>query len=180
MRLEHLFFNIAVAIVVGMVYQRLAGRDPTIIIILAAYLPDVDVAVGIVMFIFRRILGTPVLVFHGSFHNLPALAAISLGVALVASRYGIRFWDAGICTAIGYGTHLVCDAVAFNEVPYLLWPLGPARTGPVPFWYHPDLFGIAQVSVLAVAVALVIFSALMRNRVEGPCWIQRYTYPKFT
>jgi hypothetical protein len=179
MRLEHLFFNLAAAIVAGIVYQRMIGRDPTVIIILAAYLPDFDVAVGVVMFLFHRILGTPVLIYHGSFHNLPALAAISLGVAFVASRFGIPFRDAGICTAIGYGTHLVCDAVAFNEVPSLLWPLGPGRTGPVPYWYHPDLFGIAQGSVLAIAILLVLLAALLRTRIEGPGWIQRYTYPRF-
>ena len=180
MRLEHLFFNIAVAIMVGMVYQRLAGRDPTIIIILTAYLPDVDVAVGIVMFIFRRILGTPVLVFHGSFHNLPALAAISLAVAFIASRIGIRFWDAFLCTAIGYGTHLVCDAIAFNEVPSLLWPFGPERTGPVPYWYNPDLFHLAQGSVLVVAVALVLLAALVRTLIERRGWVRHYTHPEFT
>jgi hypothetical protein len=180
MRLEHLFFNLAVAIVCGMAYQRLTGRDPSVIVLLAAYLPDLDVAVHAGMHLLRRLLGTPVLVVHGSFHNILALAAISLLVAFLASRYGIRFWDAGICTAIGFGTHMVCDAVAFNEVPDLLWPLGPARTGPVPYWYNPDFFHIAQGSVLVVAVALVLLAALVRTYVEGRGWTRHYTHPEFT
>jgi len=180
MRLEHLFFNLAVAIVCGMAYQRLTGRDPSVIILLAAYLPDLDLVVHAGMHLLRRLLGTPVLVVHGSFHNLLALAAISLLVAILASRYGIRFWDAGICTAIGFGTHMVCDAVAFNEVPDLLWPFGPERTGPVPYWYHPDLFGIAQGSVLVLALALVLLAALVRTLIEGRGWVRHYTHPEFT
>jgi hypothetical protein len=180
MRLEHLFFNLAIAIVCGMAYQRLAGRDPSVIILLAAFLPDLDVPMHIGVHVLEWISGIMVPFVHGSFHNLPALAAISLGVAFVASRFGIRFWDAGLCTAIGYGTHMVCDAVAFNEVPYLLWPLGPARTGPVPYWYSPDLFHIAQGSVLAVAVALVLLVALARTLIEGRGWIRHYTHPTFT
>ena len=180
MRLEHLFFNLAVAIVCGIAYQRMSGRDPSVIIVLVAFLPDIDVLVHTWMHVMAWLFGTSLLIYHGSFHNLPALAAISLLVAILASCYGIRFRDAGLCTAIGYGTHLACDAVAFNEVPYLLWPLGPVRTGPVPYWYHPDLFGIAQGSVLAIAILLFLIAALVRTRVEGPSWIQRYTYPRFT
>jgi hypothetical protein len=180
MRLEHLFFNIAVAIIVGMVYQRVAGRDPTIIIVLAAFLPDVDVAVHTGMHVLAWIFGTPLLLYHGAFHNILVLAAISLAVAVIGSRVGIRFGDAFLCTAIGYGTHLFCDAVAYNEVPYLLWPLGPARTGQVPFWYSPDLLGIAQGSVLAIALLLALLAALVRTAVEGRGWIRNYTSPKFT
>ena len=180
MRLEHLFFNLAVAIIVGIAYQRMSGRDPSVIILLAAFLPDLDVAVHAGIYLMRRLFGTPVLVVHGSFHNILALAAISLLVAILASRYGIRFRDAGICTAIGYGTHMVCDSVAFNEVPYLLWPLGPARTGPVPYSYSPDLFHLAQGSVLAVAVAFVLVAALVRTLIEGRGWIQNYTHPECT
>ena len=91
MRLEHLFFNLAVAIIVGIAYQRMSGRDPSVIILLAAFLPDLDMAVHTGMHLLRRLLGTPVLVVHGSFHNILALAAISLLVAILASRYGIRF-----------------------------------------------------------------------------------------
>jgi len=180
MRLEHLFFNLAVAIVCGMAYQRLAGRDPSVIIVLAAFLPDLDVVVHAGVHVLERISGISILFYHGSFHNILALAAISLGVAILASRYGIRFWDAAICTAIGYGTHIVCDAVAFNEVPYLLWPLGPARTGPVPYSYSPDLFHLAQGLVLVLAVAIVLLAALVRTLIEGRGWIQNYTHPKFS
>ncbi|MDD1660734.1 MAG: metal-dependent hydrolase [Methanomicrobiales archaeon] len=180
MRLEHLFFNLAVAIVVGMAYRRMTGRDPSVIIVLAAFLPDLNVVVHAGVHLLAWISGITILFYHGSFHNILALAAISFGVAFVASRFGIRFRDAGLCTAIGYGTHLVCDAVAFNDVSLLLWPLVPATTVPVPYWYNPNFLHIAQGSVLAVAVTLVLLAALVRTYVEGRGWIRNYTHPQFT
>ena len=179
MRLEHLFFNLAVAIAVGMVYQWKTGRDPSVIIVLVAFLPDLDVVVHGGVHLLAWFSGITILFSHGSFHNILALALFSLGLAFIASRFGVPFRDACLCVAIGYATHLVCDAVAFNKFTDLLWPLVPVATEPVPYSYHPDLFGIAQGSVLVVAISLVLLAALARTLREGSGWIRNYTAPRF-
>jgi len=179
MRLEHLFFNLAVAIIVGMAYQRMTSRDPSVIIVLVAFLPDLDVLVHGWVHLLAWFSGISILFFHGSFHNLLALVIFSLGLAFIASRFGVPFRDACLCIAIGYGTHLICDAITFNKFHDLLWPLVPLSTEPVPYFYHPDLFGLAQGSVLAIALSLVLLVALVRTLLEGRGWIRNYTAPRF-
>ena len=39
---EHWIYSVAIAVVFGMFYYRLTGRDYSWIIILSAYAPDVD------------------------------------------------------------------------------------------------------------------------------------------
>ena len=179
MRLEHLFFNLAVAIVVGMVYLWKTGRDPAVIIVVVAFLPDLDVLVHGGVHLLAWFSGITILFYHGSFHNILALVLFSLGLAFIGSRFGVPFRDACLCIAIGYATHLLCDAIAYNRLPDLLWPLLQVAPEPVPHWYHPDLFGLAQGSVLAVAIALVLVAALVRTLREGKGWIRNYTAPRF-
>ncbi|MDD1653199.1 MAG: metal-dependent hydrolase [Methanomicrobiales archaeon] len=179
MRLEHLFFNLAVAIAVGMVYQWKTGRDPSVIIVVVAFLPDLDILVHAWAHLLAWFSGITILLNHGSFHNILALVLFSLGLAFIASRTGVRFLDACICIAIGYSTHLFCDAIAFNRFADLLWRLSPVVSEPIPHWYHPDLFGLAQGSVLALAVSLVLLAALVRTALEGREWVRNYTDPHF-
>ena len=179
MRLEHLFFNLAVAIVVGMVYLWKTGRDPSVIIVVVAFLPDLDVLVHGGVHLLAWFSEITILFYHGSFHNILALVLFSLGLAFIGSRFGVPFRDACLCIAIGYATHLLCDAIAYNRLPDLLWPLLQVAPEPVPHWYHPDLFGLAQGSVLAVAIALVLVAALVRTLREGKGWIRNYTAPRF-
>jgi hypothetical protein len=43
MIIEHLVYSIAIAIVFGMIYRRVTGREISWIIVLSAYTPDVDI-----------------------------------------------------------------------------------------------------------------------------------------
>ena len=43
MILEHLVYSIAIAIIFGLIYKRITGRESSWIIVLSAYAPDVDI-----------------------------------------------------------------------------------------------------------------------------------------
>jgi len=40
--IEHIFYSAALAVLIGMIFSRYTGRDPSWIIIAVAFVPDVD------------------------------------------------------------------------------------------------------------------------------------------
>jgi hypothetical protein len=80
MILEHLVYSIAIAIIFGMVYRRITGRESSWIIVLSAYTPDVDIIADTVL----KKIGVTVLVYgapidHEDFHNLGVLLVYAVG-----------------------------------------------------------------------------------------------------
>ena len=70
MILEHSVYSIAIAIIFGMIYRRITGRESSWIIVLSAYAPDVDIIANAVL----KKIGVTVLVYGTpiakDFHNL--------------------------------------------------------------------------------------------------------------
>ncbi len=81
--IEHLIYSAALAVIVGMLFSRLKGSDPSWIIIAVAFVPDIDFGLQA----FREIPGIalPFTVLHGDFHNIIALIFFSLVIAAAAS-----------------------------------------------------------------------------------------------
>ena len=106
MILEHLVYSIAIAIIFGMIYRRITGRESSWIIVLSAYAPDVDIIADAVL---RRI-GVTVLVYgtpidHGDFHNLGVLLVYAVAVSFLLHPLGIRFVDSFIFASVGFAAH---------------------------------------------------------------------------
>jgi len=95
MKLEHLVYSIAIAIISGMVYRRITGRESSWIIVLSAYAPDIDIIADAIL----RKIGITVLVYGApiakDFHNLGVLLVYAVAVSFLL-YLGICFVDSFI------------------------------------------------------------------------------------
>jgi membrane-bound metal-dependent hydrolase YbcI (DUF457 family) len=173
MLIEHLFYTAGIAVLVGMACSRIMGRDPFWIIMLGAYAPDVD-AIGDPAL--RQVFGiTPLydLPFHhGDFHNVVGLVIFALLAAYTLHQFGFRFTDAFAFAGLGYGLHILEDAL-LPPAYLLLWPFSSKRIGFSVFEGTRDFFGIANSETLVIGVLLLVGAIVLRTAYEGPGWIRK-------
>ena len=180
---EHLVYNAAIAIIIGLMVFRYTGRDTSWIIILVTYIPDLDKITGA---LFHRI-GITVLVEgqniqHGTFHNIAAMIIISVVLGFLLHPFGIRYFDTFVMSMIGLGSHLFEDALVYSSDYAYLWPFSHARTGlgwlPISVTeesYRADFFQIANTEVLLIGLVFLLTAVLVRTRIEGSFdWIRWY------
>lgn len=180
MLLEHWIYAIAIAMIVGMEYYKYTGRDHSWIIIASAYAPDLDAFTNT----FLNKLGITLLVYgqqiqHGDFHNIVAMVLFALVLALILQALNIKFRDTFIFAFIGFGAHMVEDALVYNPAYSFLWPVFDQKLGIGILDGTRDLFEIANTEVLILGVILVLLCAYMRTVYEGNDWINRMIIPKY-
>ncbi|MBN1195496.1 MAG: metal-dependent hydrolase [Methanomicrobiaceae archaeon] len=180
MLIEHILYSTAVAIPVGMISLRLTGRDPSWIIILCAWAPDIDQVLYPLSY---RLLGVSMIVNghtlrHGDLHTLGALLVFSVLFALVLRMYpfSIRYGDGMLFSGIGYAVHLLGDALVYNPAYPFFWPLSESRLGLGVVFYVRDFFGIADSRVLVVGLLLCALAVLVRTAVDGRGWTRHYMF----
>jgi len=189
---EHIIYSAALAILVGMVFYKYTGRDPSWIIIICAWAPDLDVLANPVL----RRLGIRLLfngstIQHGTFHNIAFMVIFGITVAFLLHPLGIKFFDALFFSLIGFGAHLFEDALVYNPGYMFLWPFSSQVLGfgLLPNMineenYARDFFGIANTEVLIIGLLLFLVAFLIRTYVEkSSSWIRWYMpvkiYEKF-
>jgi hypothetical protein len=165
---EHIIYSAALAVIVGMIFSRSTGRDPSWIIIAIAFIPDIDFALERIH-VWTR-LDVPFEIHHGDLHNVLFLIVFSLVIAGILRYAGIRFVDGLICSAIGIAAHFFADLLVFDPAYAFLWPftstifsLGILK-GPLNF------FGIANDTVLIIGMFLLGAALLVRTLIEGTGW----------
>ena len=94
MRIEHLIFALGIAVIFGMIYRRITGKELSWLIVLSAYAPDFDIIANRVF----KAIGINILVYgahiqHGDFHNIGILLLYALSLAFLLSPLGFRFRD---------------------------------------------------------------------------------------
>ncbi len=177
MLFEHLIYSTAIAILFGMIYRGLTGREYSWIIILSAYAPDIDVVAngllkraGITLLIY----GSPI--HHGDFHTLAALVFYAVSVSFLLHPLGIRFVDSLIFAAVGFGAHFVEDALVFSNGYRFLWPLATRKIGSGilvgPVGYKADFYGIADTRVLEYGLIFLAAAMIFRTLFERKNWVR--------
>jgi hypothetical protein len=176
---EHLVYSAALAILAGMLFLRFTGRDSSWIIILVAFAPDLDEFIGGPLNRLGYALlfpGQPI--HHGSFYNLAATVIFALIVAILLCPFRIRFFDSFLFAFIGFGAHLLEDALVYRSSYMFLWPISPVKIQIG--WlseagrYNANFFHIANAEVLFIGLVLFLIAILIRTRVEGSVWIRWY------
>jgi hypothetical protein len=182
MLIEHILYSTAIAVVVGMLFSRYTGRDPSWIIILCAWAPDIDLVANRVLTWFGfTLLFEGHKITHGDFHNIAIMVLFGIGVAFFLHPFGIRFFDSLFFSIIGFGAHLFEDALVFTSGYRFLWPISSKKMGLglLPGilsedYYIWNFFGIANTGVLAIGLVLVLIVIIIRTYVDGPSWIKWY------
>lgn len=166
---EHIFYSAALAVIVGMVFSRYTGRDPSWVILFVTFVPDMSKFLDLIKKPFSSV---PLFhIGHGALHTLPALLLFSVLFAIVLRQlFGLWFSDALVCTFLGYAAHFFEDALVYNPSYAFLWPVYPYRLGIGILQENPDILGIADSSVLAVGMVLLAGALLVRTYVEGAGW----------
>jgi hypothetical protein len=183
MFVEHFLYSGALAILAGMVFYHATKRDPSWIIIVCALAPDVDYLFNPLL----RRLGIGLLVnghpiLHGTFHNIAFMILFGIAMAFVLHPLGLRFLDSLVFAVIGFGAHLVEDALVYKIGYVFLWPISSGRTG---FGlltnmineetYVRDLFGLANTDVFIIGLVLLFSAFIIRSYVEQSfSWLRWY------
>ena len=169
--IEHIIYSAALAVIVGMIFFRFTGRDPSWIIIAVAFVPDIDLALEMFRYLFRYLFRTPFhyTIHHGDFHNVLFLILFSLLFAAVLRHFGIRFIDGFICSAVGIAAHLFEDALVLNPAYAFFWPVSSKIYG---IGIMPETRNvlIANITVLLVGIILLAGAVLVRTLIDGKGW----------
>jgi hypothetical protein len=182
MIIEHLFYSAAIAIIVGMLYYKITGRDYSWIIIFCALVPDFDVIANKFLNKFGLLLvfeGQTS--YHGTFHNVAMMVIFGIIVAFLLLPFGIKFFDSAFFLIIGFGAHLFEDALVYKSGYKFLWPLSSQAMGIglLPDImneenYIRDFFGIANTEILLIGSMFLIIAVTVRTYFDGPTWIRWY------
>jgi membrane-bound metal-dependent hydrolase YbcI (DUF457 family) len=167
MYLEHVVYTAALAVLVGMVYQRITGKDPIWIIVLGSILPDID---ALFQYAFFYLNGSFVIV-HGDFHTIGGLIVVPCIFALLLTKYNIEFLYGYSCLAIGFAAHIFEDLVVYNGYNYHLLSPFYSKVYRAFGWsinYSPNVLGLfSSICILCVAVAA-------RCWAKGTVWTNPY------
>jgi hypothetical protein len=164
---EHIFYSTAIAILIGFIFYRYTGRDSSWIIILCAWAPDLDIFLPI---------------RHGTSHNIAIMIIFGILMAFLLHSFGIKFCDALFFSVIGFGAHLLEDAMVFDvSYPYL-WPFSTNNRGLELFSgvisnrgrYIASFFRIANTEILIIGLLFLLLAIIIRTYFEGPTWIRWY------
>ncbi len=175
MIIEHIFYSAALAILAGMVFFHYTGRDPSWIIIFFALVPDLD-------YVTRH---------HGAFHTVVFMVISSIAVAFLFRLSGLKFLDSLLLSLLGFGAHLVEDALVYDPGWKIFRPFSSQEVGfgVLPRIitgerYSDNFFTLANSEVLIIGVLLLLAAALIRTHFErSSTWMRWYipdpVYRKF-
>jgi len=188
---EHIIYSTAFAIIIGMFFYKYTGRDPSWIIIICSWAPDIDIIMDRVLSSFGfTLLFEGHRIVHGDFHNIAVMVIFGILMAFFLYPLGIKFFDGLFFSIIGFGAHLFEDALVWAHLYRFFWPLSSKAIGlgllPTMIneeHYIRDFFGIANFEVLIIGLVLLLIAILIRNYLEGRTWIRLYmptaVYVKF-
>jgi membrane-bound metal-dependent hydrolase YbcI (DUF457 family) len=166
--IEHLIYSAALAVIVGMLFSRYKGSDPSWIIIAVAFVPDIDFGLQAL----REIPGItlPFTVLHGDFHNIMGLIFFSLVIAAAASAIRMWFPDAFVCAVLGIAAHFFEDALIADPAYSFFWPFSFQDSGIGVLSETRDILGVANSEVLVIGIVLLSGALCVRTLVEGKGW----------
>jgi len=173
MIIGHIVYSVAIAILFGMIYRRITGREYSWIIIMSAYAPDADVFIATILGhlnITLLVYGSPI--NHGDFHNISVLLVYAIIIAFLFHPMRIRFIDSFIFASVGFAAHLFEDALVFKTGYRFLWPLTDEKFGIGLFSYDKsELYGFGDGTVVATGLVLIAISVFIRTAYEGRGWM---------
>ena len=162
MYIEHICFNLALAIIVTLLIDQKHAGWCTAVIVVSGCMPDID---GI----FSLIQSPPVfaggiipsMAFHlRYFHSIGILLLYSVVVAgLLAYYHRLDFRLMALFATIGFGAHLLEDVIVYNPSSAVFWPLSSQEAG-IGFFssYSRDFFSIANGEVFGIAILLLLLT----------------------
>jgi hypothetical protein len=171
MYIEHICFNLALAILVTLLADQKNAGWYTSVILISGCVPDID---GIFSLVQSPPVFTggiiPGMAFHlRYFHSIGILCIYAVVVAgLLAYYHRLDFRIIAVCAGTGFGAHLLEDALVYNPASAVFWPLSSQEVGIGLFpSYSRDFLGIANGEVFGIGIlllAIVVSSSLLLKK----------------
>ncbi len=160
MLFEHWIYSFAIAILVYTFYRK---KECIYIIVGSAYAPDIDFLTGKISKYFDMVANLQY-AQHGNFHNMPVVIIYAVLLMLFLKNINIRMKDSFILANIGFGLHLLEDAIVYNPGYRFFWPISDKiyGIGLLDYNGHRDLYGFANTDVLIIGIVLVILSIIIK------------------
>jgi hypothetical protein len=180
---EHILYSAALAVLVGTVFYTYTGRDRSWIIILCAWAPDIDFfAHSALSWLGFEVFFEGHWITHGTFHNITVMVIFGIVMAFLLHPFGIKFFDSLFFSILGFGAHLVEDALVYDPGYRFLWPLSSQVLGlawlPAMLseeYYVKDFFGIANTQLLIIGLVCLLVAIIIRTWYERSLsWIRWY------
>lgn len=174
MYIEHVCFNLALAILVTLLADQKNAGWYTVVILVSGCMPDID---GIFSLIQSPPVFTggviPGMAFHlRYFHSIGILCIYAVVVAAVLAYYHrLDFFIIALCAGTGFGAHLLEDALVYNPASALFWPVSSEEVGIGIFpLYSRDFLGIANSEVFAFGILVLVSAVSISILVKKTGW----------
>jgi len=162
MYIEHICFNLALAIIVTLLIDQKHAGWCTAVIVVSGCMPDID---GIFSLIQSPPTFTngiiPSLAFHFRyFHSIGILLLYAVVVAgLLAYYHRLDFRIMTLFAGIGFSAHLLEDVLVYKSSSAVFWPLSSQEVG-IGFFssYSRDFFSIANGEVFGIGILLLLLT----------------------
>lgn len=162
MIIEHIIYNLSIAILIGIIYRRFTNRNPTWIIVACALLPDIDYLLQS-MFYYNMF---PIYIEHGNFHSIPAIITLSIIFGYICTYFSERFYDGIICVAIGSFAHYIEDICVYNNMYYPFFPFNNFSFRSFNILHETsNMFGMGD--WLIIIVGIVILVCVSKVAIDG-------------
>jgi hypothetical protein len=174
MYIEHICFNLALAILVTLFIDKKHAGWCTAVIVVSGCMPDIDGIFSLIQSppVFANGI-IPSMAFHFRyFHSIGILLLYAVVVAGVLAYYHrLDFRIMALFAGIGFGAHLLEDALVYNPSSAVFWPLSPQEVG-IGFFssYSRDFLSIANGEVLGIGILLLILTVGVSIHLKRTGW----------
>jgi membrane-bound metal-dependent hydrolase YbcI (DUF457 family) len=159
---EHILYSVAIAIIVGVLYESIFKSTlPIWIIAACAWLPDIDYVLQTITFQLYHI--TQFIIIHGTFHNIFWLLIFSFGIAYILKKYkNMNFNKVFLCMVIGCTTHMFCDYFVYDMVFNPLYPIYCVVWGCPLISEFGSFYGIGEFSLIVWGLIFVVVALTIK------------------
>ena len=175
MFVEHVLFNLALAIIITQLIDQKDAGWCTIVIVVSGCMPDIDGIFSLIQCPPTFTNGIiPCMAFHTRyFHSISVLllyAVITGGLLTYYQRLDFRIM--ALFAGIGFGAHLLEDALVYESSSAIFSPLSSQEVG-IGFFtsYSRDFFSIANGEVLCIGILLLLLAVNTSIRLNRTGWL---------
>jgi hypothetical protein len=174
MYIEHICFNLALAIIVALLIDQRNAGWCTVVIVVSGCMPDIDGFFSLIQSPPTFTHGIiPGMAFHFRyFHSIGMLLLYAVVVGgLLAYYHHLDFQIMALFAGIGFGAHLLEDVLVYNPASAVFWPVSSKEVG-IGFFssYSRDFFSIADGEVLGIGILLLLLTVCASIHLKRTGW----------
>jgi LexA-binding, inner membrane-associated putative hydrolase len=175
MFVEHILFNLALAIIITLFIDQKHAGWCSAVIVASGCMPDIDGIFSLIQSPPTFTTGIiPSMAFHFRyFHSVGILFLYAVVVAgLLAYYHRLDFRIMALFAGIGFGAHLLEDALVYKLSSAVFWPASTQEVG-IGFFssYSRDFFSIADSEVFGIGILLLLIAMGISIRLNKTGWV---------